>query len=61
MADCLFASDLHGKTHRYERLFASMEAERPAGVFLGGDLLPFPIGSGPPDFFRSVLLPGNLI
>lgn len=36
----LFASDLHGRAGRYERLLAAVEAERPAGVFLGGDLLP---------------------
>jgi Icc-related predicted phosphoesterase len=37
---CFFATDLHGHTERYERLFALIEAERPAAVFLGGDLLP---------------------
>jgi Icc-related predicted phosphoesterase len=37
---CLFCSDLHGQPDRYERLFRAIESERPAGVFLGGDLLP---------------------
>ncbi len=37
---CLFVSDLHGRTDRYEKLLAAVEAERPQAVFLGGDLLP---------------------
>jgi Icc-related predicted phosphoesterase len=37
---CLFVSDLHGRTDRYEKLLAAVEAERPGAVFLGGDLLP---------------------
>jgi Icc-related predicted phosphoesterase len=37
---CLFASDLHGRPARYEALLAAAAAERPAVVFLGGDLLP---------------------
>ena len=37
---CLFASDLHGRTERYAALFGAIEREGPAGVFLGGDLLP---------------------
>jgi Icc-related predicted phosphoesterase len=37
---CLFVADLHGRAARYERLLATIEAERPAAVFLGGDLLP---------------------
>ena len=40
MPSCFFATDLHGYIERYEKLFALIEAERPAGVFLGGDLLP---------------------
>jgi len=35
-----FVSDLHGKPHRYRRLFAAIEAERPRAVCFGGDLLP---------------------
>ena len=37
---CFFASDLHGHQHRYDTLFDRIEKERPAAVFLGGDLLP---------------------
>jgi Icc-related predicted phosphoesterase len=37
---CLFVSDLHGSHTRYEALFRLVRAEAPAGVFLGGDLLP---------------------
>jgi len=37
---CLFASDLHGRASRYEALLGAVAAERPAAVFLGGDLLP---------------------
>lgn len=37
---CFFVSDLHGHIGRYESLFAKIEEERPAGVFIGGDILP---------------------
>jgi Icc-related predicted phosphoesterase len=37
---CLLCSDLHGRRDRYEKLFQAIESQRPAGVFLGGDLLP---------------------
>lgn len=37
---CLFASDLHGAEERYTALAHAILAERPAIVFLGGDLLP---------------------
>jgi Icc-related predicted phosphoesterase len=37
---CFFVSDLHGRVDRYEKLFAAIGRERPAAVFLGGDLLP---------------------
>lgn len=37
---CFFVSDLHGSQERYESLFAAIRRERPAAVFLGGDLLP---------------------
>ncbi|MEW5874745.1 MAG: hypothetical protein AB1752_06140 [Candidatus Zixiibacteriota bacterium] len=40
MPTCFFASDLHGDTHRYLRLIDLIESERPAALFLGGDLLP---------------------
>lgn len=35
-----FASDLHGREDRYQRLFSQIAAARPQVVFLGGDLLP---------------------
>ena len=37
---CFFVSDLHGKTDRYEKLASLILQERPAAVFMGGDLLP---------------------
>lgn len=40
MPDCLFVSDLHGRTEKYQKLFTSIETMRPEWVFLGGDLLP---------------------
>lgn len=40
MHPCLFVSDLHGDEARWRTLFALVRAERPRGVFLGGDLLP---------------------
>jgi Icc-related predicted phosphoesterase len=39
MSANFFVSDLHGKKDRYEKLFNKIEAEKPASVFLGGDLL----------------------
>jgi len=40
LSRCFFVSDLHGKADRYRKLFDRIAAERPAAVFLGGDLLP---------------------
>jgi len=37
---CWFASDLHGREERYEKLFALVAGAPPAALFLGGDLLP---------------------
>ena len=37
---CLFVSDLHGRELRYRRLIEVVESDRPAAVFVGGDLLP---------------------
>jgi Icc-related predicted phosphoesterase len=55
--DCWFVSDLHGRTERYEKLFAHILKEAPDAVFFGGDLLPFggKLGSGEaePDFLRG--------
>jgi Icc-related predicted phosphoesterase len=58
---CFFASDLHGNRARYEALFAAIALERPAAVFLGGDLLPHALatlrgsGGAPPDFIDDYL------
>ena len=40
MTECLFVSDLHGARDRYDKLFRIILAEKPAAVFMGGDLLP---------------------
>ena len=54
----LFVSDLHGRTARYETLLATIARERPAAVFLGGDLLPFGgMGGGEDDFLIEWLGP----
>ena len=54
----LFVSDLHGRTERYETLLATIARERPAAVFLGGDLLPFGgAGCGEDDFLIEWLGP----
>lgn len=37
---CFFAADLHGREERYRCLVEAATAERPAAIFLGGDLLP---------------------
>jgi len=39
-AACFFVSDLHGQRHKYEKLFSVVANEKPAALFLGGDLLP---------------------
>ncbi len=59
-----FVSDLHGRTDRYEKLFARIAADRPRAVLLGGDLLPHGLdagwakGSQRGDFVRDFLAPG---
>jgi uncharacterized protein len=40
MTRCLFVSDLHGDSVRYEKLFAAVLSRRPAALFIGGDILP---------------------
>jgi Icc-related predicted phosphoesterase len=56
----VFVSDLHGCPERYRALFGVIEQERPAAVFLGGDLLPHhwtaSLGGG--DVVRELLEPG---
>jgi len=38
--NCLFVSDLHGKTDRYLKLFNLIRSEKPDAVFIGSDLFP---------------------
>ncbi len=64
MSTCLFASDLHGRVDRYEKLYDAILDARPAAVFLGGDLLPLAVpvaGHGAADcgdFLRGFLAEG---
>ncbi|MCK5147248.1 metallophosphoesterase [bacterium] len=62
---CFFVSDLHGRDSRFHVLFNIIAVEKPAGVFLGGDLLPSGIAAFSPslagatgDFLEDVLLAG---
>ncbi|MBZ5688970.1 MAG: hypothetical protein LAP86_28520 [Acidobacteriia bacterium] len=61
MPTCFFATDLHGKIDRYEKLLASIVRHRPTAVFLGGDLLPrlalSAIQFGQEDFLHDYLVP----
>lgn len=63
MATCFFATDFHGQTQRYQKLLASIVRDRPAAVFLGGDLLPSgsqspaPLRSAKSEFVPSYLIP----
>jgi Icc-related predicted phosphoesterase len=41
MSLCLFVSDLHGSTDRFDKLFSLIRSSNPDLVFLGGDILPF--------------------
>lgn len=57
---CFFAADLHGSARRYDRLLEAARAERPAAIFLGGDLLPhvaFARGETGGHFVETVLAP----
>jgi len=61
MAGCFFASDLHGDSARYDRLFDAIRRETPEAVFLGGDLLPggFGIaGTSQDQFLEETLVSG---
>lgn len=58
MSLAFFASDLHGRTGRYEALLAVVTERRPSALFLGGDLLPNVFAAAVPDgFARGWLLP----
>jgi len=64
MLPCFFVSDLHGKAARYGPLWEAIAAERPLGVFIGGDLLPHPMdlswqkSRADGDFVTGFLVPG---
>jgi len=38
--NCIFVSDLHGHIDRYEKLFDTINKEKPYAVFIGGDITP---------------------
>jgi Icc-related predicted phosphoesterase len=59
MSTCVFATDLHGNTDRYEKLFRAIEDLSPRAVFLGGDLLPHfgRRGDAPVDFLGEFVAP----
>lgn len=62
---CFFATDLHGYRSRYESLIEKIRLEKPAAVFLGGDLLPSGmhpfVGGNPHDDFITEYLAPNLL
>jgi Icc-related predicted phosphoesterase len=60
MTKCIFASDLHGKIKRYQKLFAIILNEKPEVIFLGGDLLPHFMAKDVnyDDFTTDYLFPG---
>jgi Icc-related predicted phosphoesterase len=61
MPSSLFASDLHGRPDRYDKLVRAIRERTPDAVFLGGDLLPFPFSAIDPsqnlpaDFARDFI------
>jgi Icc-related predicted phosphoesterase len=55
---CFLVADLHGRVSRYEALARRIEAERPAAVFMAGDLLRHGIdGDDASGFFDAFLGP----
>lgn len=64
MRRCFFVSDLHGRPGRYRKLLNAAVVERPAAIFLGGDLFPTAMASlsaaeaAFADFIRDFLAPG---
>ncbi len=61
-----FVTDLHGRAPLYEKLFAAIGREKPAAVFIGGDLLPHTSYPGraltpEPEDFISDFLVENLL
>ncbi len=57
MSLCFFVSDLHGQITRYQVLFSKILEEKPAAVFLGGDLLPSFVNMREGQFIRDYLSP----
>src|SRR3990172_13194657 len=55
MPAAFFSPDPHGPHDRDDKLLEAIGRERPAAVFLGGDLLPHAMSS--PDFLDDYLLP----
>jgi len=58
--NCFFVSDLHGQIARYKSLFSLIREEKPAAVFLGGDLFP-PFGSSVEGDFLEDFLAAEFI
>jgi len=54
---CFFVSDLHGREERYAKFLAAIERERPACVFIGGDLLAHGLTARHENFFTEFLFP----
>lgn len=57
MTACFFVSDLHGRITRYQALFSAILSEKPAAVFLGGDLFPGFEGRTGGDFLEDFFAP----
>ncbi len=59
-----FVSDLHGSTYQYQKLYELIEKEKPAVVFMTGDLLPSGLfafsadNNTSSDFIEDVLIKG---
>jgi len=62
MSLCFFVTDLHGNTDRFLKLFDRIAEEKPAAVFIGGDVMPsgmFAFTSGfeePEAFVKNILI-----
>ena len=62
MSICFFVTDLHGNTDRFLKLFDRIAEEKPAAVFIGGDIMPsgmFAFTSGfeePESFVENILI-----
>ncbi|MCJ7717530.1 MAG: hypothetical protein MUO54_13555, partial [Anaerolineales bacterium] len=57
MLPCFFVSDLHGQKDRYLTLFSKIREEKPAGVFLGGDLFQASGGQEKGGFLSDFFVP----